>query len=438
MLVPALFSSAVAVSVALGVPERSPPAGHSVWIAVVTSDGNVQVSRDDGAPAIGVARCPVPPMRAEQDEAFYGPGPDGAGDEPDAGEDPLLVDFTWLPSPAAPLAAPGIALDTGDTGEAQDRAGPARSVCGLPGPPAQIAWRRDALYVACAVGPVYRWREDTGSWPVRLASRGAPDPDLPGPQAAPDRIVAMLGGAELRLADASRQLWLLPQDDENDENSEDDEDGLRHIGAVPEPVTALAEWQGALVAAGATAVWRRPDADAPWEPLVTIRACALSADRDSLWLAGPAGLVELTGQRVRVHALAPVTGIAVRDGDVWLASGRGPMLRAPVATAASVLLAGASRLAGVAPGGAAAGVMHGSWLRGMRARARRAHWLPEVVAQARWSRSHDGPGSTAITPIVPWPDQGPGSHAGELVLLLWLTWRLEVDHSAAAAARGVP
>jgi hypothetical protein len=432
MLVPALFSSAVAVSVALGVPERAAPPGQSVWIAWITDDGNVLVSRDDGAPAMVVARCPVPPMPAEQDAALYSPGPDSAGDEPDASEDPL----TSLASPTAPDMAPGaapdMALDTGDTA-GEHRTGPARSACGLPAPPAQIAWRRDALYVACAAGPVYRWREDTGAWPVLLASRGEPDAGLSGSQAAPARIVAMLGGAELRLADASRQLWLLPG---GDEAGEAGAAVLRHLGDVPEPVAALALWQGALVAAGATAVWRRSGADASWEPLVTISACALSADRDSLWLAGPTGLVELTGQGVRVHALAPVTGIAVRDGEVWLASGRGPLVRAPVVTAASALLAGASRLAPGASAGVTGGVTGGEWLRAMRARARRARWLPELVAQARWSRSRSGPGSTAV---VPWPDQGPGSHAGELVLLLWLTWRLDADDSAAAAAtRSVP
>jgi hypothetical protein len=432
MLVPALFSSAVAVSVALAVPERSVPAAQSVWIAAVTGDGNILVSRDD-APAIVAARCPVPPMPAEQDAAPSGSGPDGAGGDPDASEDPLMV-LASLASPAAPMNAPGMALDTGDTSDTPDRAGPARSACGLPGPPAQIAWRGDTLYVACAAGPVYRWREDTGSWPVLLTSAGDPA-DLPGARAIPDRpdrITAMLGGADLLLADAGQQLWFLPQ---NDEDHDEDGDGrLRHLGAVPEPVAALAEWQGALVAAGATMVWRRSGRDASWEPLVPIRACALSADRDSLWLAGPAGLVELTGRDVRVHALVPVAGVAVRAGEVWLASGRGPLVRAPVATAASVLLAGASRLVPGASTGVMSGLVHDEWLRAVRARARRARWLPEVVAQARWSRSRSGPGSTAA---VPWAEQGPGSHAGELVLLLWLTWELDAGDSA-AAARSVP
>jgi hypothetical protein len=425
MLVPALFTSAVAVSVALGSPERPPPASQSVWIAVVTGDGNVQVSRDDGASSIVVARCPVPPMPAE-DPAYPAPGPDGAGDELDTSDEPLL-DLASPAASAAPGASPSAGVDTGGTGGTQRLAGSARSACGLPRPPAQIAWRQDALYVACADGPVYRWREDTGAWPVLLASRADP----PGPHAAPDRIVAMLGGADLWLADASRQLWLLQGDDEG---------ALRQLGAVPEPVAALAQWQGALVAAGATAVWRRSGADTSWEPLVTISACALSADRDSLWLAGPMGLVELAGQRVHVHALAPLAGMAVRDGDVWLATARGPMVRAPVATAVGVLLAGASRLAGVIPGdessGVTAALMDGPWLRAARARARRARWLPEVVAQARWSRSRNGPGSMAA---APWPDARPGSHAGELALLLWLTWRLDADDSAAVvAARSVP
>jgi hypothetical protein len=426
MLVPALFTSAVAVSVALGIQERPPPATQSVWIAVVTADGNVQVSRDDGASPIVVARCAVPPMPAEQDAAYPAPAPapEATADEPDTNDDP----FPDLASPAAPLATPSAAIDTGGT---QHLAGSQRSACGLPSPPAQIAWRQDALYVACAHGPVYRWREDTGSWPVLFAARADADAELPGPQAAPDRIVAMLGGADLRLADASRQLWLLQGDDEG---------ALRQLGAVPEPVAALARWQGALVAAGATAVWRRSSADASWEPLVTISACALSADRDSLWLAGPAGLVELTGQRVLVHALVPLTGIAVRDGDVWLASARGPLVHAPVATAVGVLLSGASRLAGGTPGGdsgVGAALIDGRWLRAASARARRARWLPEVMAQARWSRSRNGPGST---PAVPWPDDPrPGSHAGELALFLWLTWRLDPDDSAAAAAaRSVP
>lgn len=426
MLVPAIFTSAVAVSVALGIPQRSPPLRQSIWIAVVTRDGDILASRDDGASAIVVARCPVLPMPAEQDSAPPGPAPgqDRAGDEPDPSEDPFLD----VASPAASSLAPTIS-DIGDTGEAQHLSGPARSACGLRQPPAQIAWRQDALYVACAAGPVYRWREDTGSWPVQLAAQREPDDDLPGPpQAAPDRIVAMLGGAELRLADASQRLWLL---------KEDSESGLRLVGAVPEPVAALAEWQGALVVAGATAVWRRSGAEAPWEPLVTIGACALSADRDSLWLAGAAGLVELTGPRVRIHTLAPLTGIAIRDGDIWLASGRDPVARAPLAAVASAMRAGAFRRAPEGDSSSAAdGVTDGKWLRAARARARWARWLPAVVARARWSRSRNSPGPTSAGP---WLDPQSGSNAGEIALVVWLTWRLDPGDSAAtAAARSWP
>ncbi|HWN66759.1 MAG TPA: hypothetical protein VNM90_03915 [Haliangium sp.] len=394
---------------------------------MVTSDGDVLVSRNGGLSAIAAARCPVPRRPAEQDAASPVPALASAGSEPGTGDDP----FPELASPAASNMAPGlapvIASDIDEPGETQPPASPGRSACGLPQPPAQIAWNRDALYVACTAGPVYRWREDTGSWPVQLASRHERDPALPRPQAVPDRIVALLGGDELQLVDASRQLWLL----------EDDERELRHAGAVPEPVAALAEWQGALIAAGASAVWRRPAAADSWEPLVTVRACALSADRDALWLAGPAGLVELTGPQVRVHAVVPLTGVAIREGDVWLASGRGPVVRAPLA-AANAMLTAAPRLtpagdSAIDSVGVTAGAMDGQSLRAALARARRARWLPELTARARWSRSLDSPASTSG---APWPEPRPGSHAGGLTLFVWLTWRLDSGDSTATVATG--
>src|SRR5690606_20909092 len=129
-------------------------------------------------------------------------------------------------------------------------------------------------------GPVYRWREDTGSRLVQLVAQTEP---AAGPRALTERVTAMLGGAQLRLADASLRLWVL------DEAA----GALRPIGVVPEPVAALATWRGALIAAGATAVWRS-GADEAWEPLVPLIACALDASAGSLWLAGPAGLAELS------------------------------------------------------------------------------------------------------------------------------------------------
>jgi hypothetical protein len=429
MFVHAWFTSAVAMSVAVGLSQRSPP-GQSLWVAAVMADGNVEVSRDGGASAVVVARCPARVLPVEQDTApsIVDPDPELAADDPDAAAGPLLD----LPSPSATSLDldPGDidASVLGDPGAAPELAGAARASCGSAPPPARIAWREDALYVACSAGPVYRWREETGSWPLQLAARAAQDDGLPAPMQV-DRIVAMLGGAKLRVVDASQRLWMAAHDGDDGE--------LQQIGTVPEPVSALAEWQGSLVAAGTTAVWRRSLArDAPghaWEPLVTITACALSADRASLWLAGPAGLVELSGERVRVHALAPLTGIAVHDDEVWLASGRGPLVRAALAAAASDMLDGELRLA---PASDVAGVAAGHALRALSTRARRARWLPGVATRARWSRASEGPGTAAG---ASWREGLPGSHAGELVLFVWFTWTLDPEDPAAiAGARSWP
>lgn len=440
MFVPALFTSAVAVSIALGFPERSPPGRQAPWIAVLRSDGAVLVSRDGDASAVLVARCPALPGAAGEDAAWPAlePGPDSTGAAVRSGEEPMLEDAFAEHSMAEPTSQPASSSSLDDpfaeppapepasqpasipaaAGGASELAGGLRSSCGAPQPPAAIGWSLDALYIACAAGPVYRWRENTGAWPVQLASRAEPQADAAAQRSFTGRVTAILGGAELRLADADLGLWRLDQA----------RDELRPIGAVPEPVAALAEWQGALIAAGATAVWRS-GADGAWEPLVPLVACALSASADALWLAGPAGLVELHGERVRVHALAPATGVAVHAGEIWLASGRGAVVRV-AQEAASALLADASR----APFGGFSGLASGAGVRGTGSRARLARWLPEVTAQARWRRSRTG-----TAPLAPALDPGAGEHARELVLVIWLVWRLDPsDPAAEAAARSWP
>jgi hypothetical protein len=194
-------------------------------------------------------------------------------------------------------------------------------------------------------------------------------------------------------------------------------------------VAALVEWQGALVAAGATAIWQRAHAAAPWQPLLPLRACALSAAGATLWLAGPAGLAEITGDLVKVHAITPLTGLAVQDGIAWLASGHGPLARVALAATASAMPASIARITSDDRQAVSDDMLHA-----LRIRARWARWLPDVAAQARWSRARD---RRDIAPAAPESGGSAGARSGAFAMVIWLTWSL--DHGASAlAARSWP
>lgn len=392
MFFPVLLASAVAIAVEI--PERSEPGSHPVRLAIVMSDGDVLVSRDHGETGIVAARCPA---RSASEDVSSTRRPQSLDDAPEAEEHALDV-----ASPATSSIAPA-----NDAAEAPEEELPGPRACDQPQSAAQVAWFGGALYLACTRGSLHRWREDTGLWPVLPAPPAEPE-DSPSqsPPTVPGRIVAMSAGAQLQLVDDGGELW-----------SSHDGERFRALGSVPEPAIAVAEGNAAVIVAGATAVWQRADADADWQPVLAIRACALAAHGDALWLAGPAGLVEITRDRARVHTIVPLTGAAARDGTLWLASGRGPVVHAPLDAIASVL-AGPRDPASDDTVSAAVTVAR---LHRARVRARWARLLPRVTAQARWIRTRSQRAMLSESPEL---DPGAARSSRDVAFLIWLTWSL--------------
>jgi hypothetical protein len=392
MLFPALLASAVAIAVEI--PDRSEPGSHSARLAVVMDDGDVLVRRDHDDTGLVTVRCPVQPTNIQ---AIAGaPRIDSIQEVLDAEEHALSA---ASPAPSSIAAA----SDAADSSEQE----PGSHACDQLPPAAQVAWFGGALYLACTSGSLYRWREDTGLWRVLPASaepEGAPSRP---PQIVPERIVAMSAGARLWIVDDGNELWASREGER-----------FRALGPVPEPAIAVAEWNGTVIAAGATAVWQRTDADASWQPLLAMRACALAAHGDAVWLAGPAGLTEMTRDRALVHTVVSLTGAAARDGIIWLANGHGPLVRAPLDAVASVRLAEPrDPESDREPVSAAvvAGRLHRA-----RVRARWARLLPDVTAQVRWTRAYS---QRAMLSESPWPDPH-AARSHDVAFLFWLTWSL--------------
>lgn len=394
MIFPAILASAVALAVET--PVRPEP-GSSVRLAIVMSDGEILVSRDPGETGIVAARCPARP--AIEDVS-------GSHRTRDLADVPEPEDASE-PEDALSVAAPAMAsiAPANDAAEAHEQGLPGPRACDQPQPAAQVAWFNGALYLACTAGSLQRWREDTGLWPVLPAPPAEPESaPSQSPPTVPERIVAMSGGARLWLVDDAGALWVSP-----------DGERFRTRGPVPEPAIAIAEASAAVVVAGATAVWQRADTAADWQPVLAIRACALAAHDDGLWLAGPAGLVELTRDRARVHSIVPLTGAAARDGTLWLASGRGPVVRAPIDVVASVLAVPHDRT----PADPATAVV-AERLQRASVRARWARLLPRVTAQARWTRMRS---QRAMMSESPGTDPN-AARSRDVAFLLWLTWSL--------------
>lgn len=394
MIFPAILASAVALAVEL--PVRPEP-GSSVRIAIVMSDGEVLVSRDPGETGIVAARCPARPAIEDVAGSRRTRDLDDAPEPEDASE----------PEDALSVAAPVMAsiAPANDAAEAHEHGLPGARACDQPRPAAQVAWFHGTLYLACTAGSLQRWREDTGLWPVRPAPPDGPE-DAPSqsPPTVPERIVAMSGGARLWLVDDAGALWV-----------SHDGERFRTRGPVPEPAIAVAEASAAVLVAGATTVWQRADTAADWQPVLAIRACALAAHGEVLWLAGPAGLVELTRDRARVHSIVPLTGAAARDGTLWLASGRGPVVRAPLDAVASVLAGPRERTLENSAAAVAAERLQRASLR-----ARWARLLPRVTAQARWTRTRS---QRAMLSESPGADPN-AARSRDVAFLLWLTWNL--------------
>ncbi len=404
MLFPALLASAVAIAVEI--PDRSEPGNPSTRLAVVMDDGDVLVSRDHGNTGIVAVRCPVQPTNTQ---AVAGaPRIDSIEDALDAEEHELSA---ASPTPSSIAAA-------SDAAESPEQELQGSHACDQQRPAAQVAWFGGALYLACTSGSLYRWREDTGLRRVLPAS-AEPEgwPSRP-PQIVPERIVAMSAGARLWLVDDGNWLW-----------ASRDGERFQTLGSVPEPAIAVAEWNGTVMAAGATAVWQRTEADASWQPLLPMRACALAVHGDAIWLAGRAGLAEMTRDRARVHTIVSLTGAAARDGIIWLANGHGPVVRAPLDAVASVRLAGPrdpESDSDPVSAAVAAGRLHRA-----RIRARWACVLPDVTAQVRWTRARS---QRAMLSAPPWTEPS-AARSHDVVFLIWLTWSLGDTGAAFGPAR---
>lgn len=400
MLFPALLAAAIAIAVEI--PAHSQPGSHAARLAVVMDDGAVLVSRDHGDTGIVAVRCPVQPTSIQPITGALQAS--SLGDGLDAEEHAQTADS---PAPASMIASDAVELS---------EQAPGSQACDQPRPAAQVAWFGDALYLACTGGSLYRWREDTGLWRVlpAAAPEGSPSRPLP---IVPARIVAMSAGAQLWLVDGDNQLW-----------ASQDGERFQALGSLPEPALAVAEWNGTVIAAGATAVWQRADTDGSWQPLLPMHACALATQGDAVWLAGPAGLAEMTRDHARVHIIEPLTGAAAHGGVIWLANGRGPVARARLDAVASVRLAspGAPEPDADPPSAAvAAGRLHRA-----RVRARWARVLPHVTAQARWTRTRSQRAMLSEQP-GPEPDAARSeARFHDVAFLIWLTWSL--GDSAAA------
>jgi hypothetical protein len=393
MLFPALLASAVAIAVEI--PDRSEPGSKPARLAVVMDNGDVLVSRDHDDAGIVAVRCPV---QATNVQAIAG-GP-WIGDIEDALDAEEHELSAASPAPSSITAASEVA-------ESSEQELPGSHACDQPRPAAQVAWFGSALYLACSRGSLYRWREDTGLWrvlPAPAEPEGAPSRPL---QIVPERIVAMSAGARLWIVDGGNELWV----------SRDGE-RFRALGPVPEPAIAVAEWNGTVIAAGATAVWQRTDAHASWQPLLPMRACALAAHGDAVWLAGPAGLAEMTRDRARVHTIVSLTGAATADGIIWLANGHGPVVRAPLDAVASVRLARPRDPE--SDGDPVSATVAAGRLHRARMRARWARLLPDVTAQVRWTRAYS---QRAMLSEPPRPDPS-AARSHDVAFLIWLTWSL--------------
>lgn len=415
MLVPTLVAAASVFSV---VVEHLPGAsdGQPHRLAVTTTDGDVLISPDRGVSWHLAAHCSLArtapggeldlPRRGTQaePEPELPPGAEVELDpEPDQDEPPR--DHGGMHSWSREWVAP--------------------STCEPSRPAVAIAWLEGALYVACPGEPLLRWHEETGVRPVMPASivdpRAASGTDASTASAQISLlrdVAAMTGDHVLWLASARGELWTLDA-------------GMRltWIATLPEPVLALARWQRALMAAGATALWQ---GSASWQAIAPLRACALSASGQGLWIAGPEGLAELAADELRVHAVAPLSGVAVHGQHIWLASGRGPLVHATTSLA-HLVMSDPPALPGETLERAPLGDRES---RDAPRRARWSRWLPRLVTQIRWTRARE---RAATNADAPWLEPHAARYTDGLTVLVLLSWSLDPnDTTITALEEGIP
>lgn len=393
MLLAGISTILAVVSIAADQPAETARDHGTTRLAMVDTMGAVAVSTDLGISWTTIMRCP---------------GGDGS---------PLRHDGL-LPGTVTsfPVTAPAIWED----GFSSDVVAPASA----PAPLAHITWFEGALYLACTDGPLYRW-QPTGAGsnaPVRVVmaeqSFGA----------APMAVSALGSGQRLWIVDRHGKLW-----------SHGSQPGLVRIGVVPEAVLAIAELDGCVVIAGLSAIWKYEDS---WSPLLSFRARGLAATGSRLWLAGAHGLLIVDQDRVRTLSIAPLTGVAVAGGLVWMADGQRLHPRAAPAhandssgTAQTSSPTGTSpahdRLDTGRPGERAAGRVpaeqRSHWQIAARALERRMRWMrwfPRLTAevsgsyQSRSANSESRPVTDHVSHI---------SSRATIVLWLKLSWNIDTS-----------
>lgn len=371
-------------------------------IAVVTPDGTVAVSQDEGLTWTPIHQCTT----------------DGETEGETLALDEFSTGPEWLSDSADP------------TTETSDGAGPP---CGDQALPAAITWHRDALYIACIDGPLAVWTADRAR-STRVVS-------------APSLRVIALGAqsgpkARLLLGDADGALW-----------SSRDGHRFEHLARVPgrlnsatgPPSMAITTFAEDIIVALPGAIWRLHGI---WRPLLAVSACALASSPAShrwpatLWVAGPDGLLELIDgdlsrdrtrgtPRVRVRSIAPATGVAWSAGQLIAVNGRqvtilhgsrvrdatgkpGPTSGAADSVQTVTHLTRNPLLYGL-PLGARAEVWFQRRIRALQRRRRWAQWLPDVSAGASVNRVYRLDNAM----------QG----RKQIEIWLWLSWTLSKDGS---------
>ncbi len=354
----ALALGAVALAV-----ETPPPPAPSARIAAVTTHGHIAISDDSAITWTPLLHCDLPAAQTVTDAEDGSRWPSTRS----LIADPALEPTSEPEIDALPIAQPASdMLSFEETATAADGLANSAVVSECAHRPvlAAIAWFDGALYMSCNSGRLMRWDEHGGLREAQLArpqraSRSGPS--------APSDVVAMAADpTALWLADSDHNIWTL------------DHDGiLQWHSSAPEPVRALARWRRALLVAGPTAVWRHRSV---WRPLVTMVVCALSGNREQLWLAGPDGLVTFVGEQLHTLSPSPSLAVAVNADTMWLSDG--DQVRAlPVGTAADTGGSPSldSEARGVEPLALASAAAP-------PARARWSSWLPNLELRAQLTR----------------------------------------------------
>lgn len=314
---------------------------------------------------------------------------------------------SWSPVHYCPQRASDAEPITDSAGEPVSGEQQSTPACGSRSAPAALAWHDHKLFVACSGGGLSVWKPGQ-PYSEPLAN-------------APTSSVIALGSPvgsrseRLLIADAQSGLWAYSATQ-----------GFEYLARAPAPasgvrptIAAIDEFDGRIAVAGPQAVWRLGSF---WNPIAAVAACGLAAAPAGaehparLWLAGPFGLLELAavspdkqGKQgtpepglpiaeaittgIAVRSIAPATGVAFANGQIFVADGERITTVPAAATAPPVGWATPSRntawrlaspwsILGAQP---AARID----LAAFRRRQRWSRWLPQLSARFSYYRSRD-------------------------------------------------